>query len=161
MIKHRRKARKTDYKKRFGMLKSEKPRLVMRKTNKYIIAQYVTSDETKDMVEIGVTSKHLMKYGWPEKFRNSLKSIPAAYLTGLLIGKKITKEKKETPIIDLGMLRSLHKTKVFAFIRGIIDSGLEIKHDEKIFPEENRIKGKDLKEEFSDFDEIKSKIERE
>ena len=42
-------------------------------------------------------------------------------------------------------------------MKGLIDSGVEIKHNEKkdIFPEENRIKGKNLKEDFSKhFDEI-------
>ena len=39
-VKRRRHQRKTDYKKRIALLKSEKPRIVVRKTNKYILSQY-------------------------------------------------------------------------------------------------------------------------
>ena len=160
-LKRRRKSNKTDYGKRLKLLKSEKPRIVFRKTNKYVIAQYITSEETKDKVEIGVNSKQLLNYGWPKEFKESLKSIPASYLIGLLMGKKILTAKKEGPIIDLGMIRNIHKTKVFAFIKGIIDSGINIKSSEKTFPDEERIKGKHLKKDFSEaFDRIKSNIEK-
>lgn len=161
-LKSRRRSNKTDYGKRLKILKSERPRIVFRKTNKYVIAQYVTSDETKDRVEIGVNSKQLLNFGWPEDFKGSLKSIPASYLTGFLIGKKILKEKKDAPIIDLGMIRTVHKTKIFAFVKGVVDSGVELKTDEKAFPEEARIKGKNLKKDFTaTFDKIKSSIDKE
>ena len=161
-LKRRRRANKTDYLKRLKLLKSDSPRIVFRKTNKYVIAQYVTSDETKDKVEIGVNSKQLLNFGWPEDFKGSLKSLPASYLTGFLIGKKILKDKKEAPIIDLGMNRTVHKTKIFAFVKGVVDSGVELKTDEKAFPEEDRIKGKNLKKDFtSTFDKIKLSIDKE
>lgn len=161
-LKRRRKERKTDYAKRLKFLKSEKPRIVFRKTNKYVIAQYVTSRETQDKVEFGITSKSFLKYGWPEEFKGSLKSIPASYLLGFLTGKEIKKNKKPIPIIDFGMARSVHGTRIFAFLKGIIDSGIKIKHDEKIFPSEERIKGIHLKEDFSKiFEKIKSEMEEE
>ena len=109
----RRRQGKTDYANRVGLLKSEKPRLVFRKTNKYFLVQYVLSEEAKDKIVFGTTSKELLKHGWPKDFAGSLKSIPAAYLTGYLFGKKIQAAKAETPIMDLGMIRTLHKTKVF------------------------------------------------
>jgi|TARA_Y100000310_G_C20675261_1_gene812669 large subunit ribosomal protein L18 len=159
-IKRRRKENKTDYAKRLKMLKSRKARVVVRKTNKYIIAQYVLSPKTQDKIEIGLSSKNLLNYGWPKEFEGSLKSIPASYLTGFLIGKKIIDGKKEAPIIDFGMTRTLHKTKIFAFLKGLVDSGVNIKHDEKTFPEEDRISGKSLKKDFSnEFNKIKSNIE--
>ena len=161
-IKKRRKENKTDYQKRMKLLKGGLPRIVFRKTNKYIISEYIISDETKDRIEIGLTSKALLKYGWPEKSKGSLKSVPASYLTGFLIGKKIIKGKKETPIVDLGMTRNIHKSKAFAFLNGLADAGLKIKHDKKTFPEQERIKGKNLKEDFSKhFEAIKSRIEKE
>ena len=102
-----------------------------------------------------------MKYGWPEEFRGSLKSTPAAYLLGLLIGKKIIKENLKTPIVDLGMIRSLNKNNAFAFIKGVLDAGVKIKCKKEVFPSEDRIKGKNLKKDFSkEFEEIKSKIEK-
>ena len=161
-LKRRRRERKTDYGNRLKLLKSERPRIVFRKTNRYIIGQYVISDETKDKVKIGINSKQLLNYGWPEEFKGSLKSLPASYFTGLLLGKKIPKDKKENPIIDIGMIRNIHKTKTFAFLKGLIDAGVNVKHKEETFPEEDRIKGKDLKKDFSSvFEEIKSNIEKE
>lgn len=158
----RRKENRTDYGRRIKLLKSQKPRIVFRKTNRYVIAQYITSSEAQDKINFGVNSKHLIKYGWPEKFNGSLKSIPASYLIGYLIGKQIIKKKLETPIVDVGMIRALHKTKIYSFTKGLIDSGIELKHDKKIFPSEDSIQGKNLKEDFSTtFNEIKSKIDKE
>ena len=158
-IRRRRKEFKTDYGKRIKLLKSEKPRIVFRKTNRYLIVQYVVSDEAKDKVVFGLTSKELLKYSWPKSAIGGLKSLTASYLTGYLAGKKILKEKLEQPIIDLGMIRVLHKTKVYSFIKGLIDAGLKISCKEKVFPEENRIKGEHMKNK-TPFDEIKSKLEK-
>ena len=160
-LKRRRKENKTDYAKRLKLLKSETPRIVFRKTNKYLIAQYIVSEETKDKVEIGITSKVLMKYEWPENFKGSLKSIPAAYLIGLLIGKEIIKNKKTTPIADFGMLRVLPKSKIYAFLKGLVDSNVKIKYKEENFPKEERLKGKDLKKDFSEFfNKVKENINK-
>ena len=157
--KRRRRENKTDYLKRIKLLKGGNPRLVFRKTNRYILSQYITSKEAQDKIEIGVNSKELMSYGWPKQLEGSLKSIPAAYFTGFLIGKKITEKKLKNPIIDLGMNRAVHKTKIYAFIKGLIDSGVKIKHKKETFPEENRIIGKHMKKDFSKiFGEIKSKL---
>lgn len=158
--KRRRMEKKTDYGKREKLLRSEKPRLVFRKTNRYILAQYISSKNAQDKVGIGVTSKDLLGYGWPKELEGSLKSLPASYLTGLLIAKKISDQKLPNPIMDLGMLRVLHKTKIYSFIKGANDGGLKIKCDSSLFPEEERIKGKHLKKDFSKtFELIKSKIQ--
>ena len=106
-VKRRRREGKTNYSTRLKLLKSEKPRLIFRKTNKLVISQYVISEEAKDKIVFGYTSKALLKYGWAENAKGSLKSIPASYLTGYLTAKRILKDKLETPIIDLGMLRTL------------------------------------------------------
>ena len=175
-LKRRRKEFKTDYKKRFALLKSGLPRVIFRKTNKYLIVQYVKSDNAQDKILLGIDSKVLLKYGWPKE--ESIKSIPAAYLTGYLFGKKILLKKlegspesslgegspessfEEKPIIDFGMARVLHKTRVYAFILGLIDSGIKIECKKESFPEESRIKGNHLKNKIP-FDEIKSKIDKE
>jgi len=160
--KKRRRQAKTDYAKRIRLLKGNCPRIVFRKTNKYLIAQYVISEQAQDKVEIGINSKILLKYGWTKQAQGSLKSITASYFIGLLIGKKIAEKKFLTPIIDFGMIRNLHKTKIYAFIKGLIDSGLKIKFDEKkeIFPSNERIKGEHLKNKIP-FEKIKEKIGRE
>jgi len=48
--KRRKREYKTDYLKRIKFLKSNSPRVVFRKTNKYLIAQYTTSKEAKDKI---------------------------------------------------------------------------------------------------------------
>jgi len=160
-LKRRKLEGRTDYGKRLKLLKSNSPRLVFRKTNRYIIAQYITSRQAQDKIEIGITSKKLKEFGWPEEFDGSLKSIPAAYLTGLVMGREINKKRLKTPIVDFGMMGVLAKNRGYAFLKGIVDAGVKIKCDEEQFPEEERISGKNLKEDFSKtFKEIKSKIEQ-
>jgi large subunit ribosomal protein L18 len=158
-IRKRRKEFKTDYGKRVKLLKSEKPRLVFRKTNKFVLAQYVESKEAQDKTIFALNSKNLLEYGWPKTAVGSLKSLTASYLTGYLMGKTISKKKLENPIVDFGMIRVLHKTKVYAFLKGLIDAGLKIECAEKTFPEESRIKGEHMKNKIP-FDEIKSKLEK-
>ena len=160
--KRRRREGKTDYANRLRLLRGELPRIVFRKTNRYIIAQYVTSKEAQDKIEIGITSKNLKNYGWPKEFEGSLKSITASYLTGFLLGKEIISKKMKTPIVDLGMMRVIEKNKAFAFLKGIVDAGVKIQCSEENFPEEDRISGKNLKSDFSKtFKGIKLKIEND
>ena len=157
--KRRRYQNKTDYLKRMKLLKGEKPRIVFRRTNKYLNAQYMESHEAQDKAVFGVSSKELTKYGWPEKKGSGLKNMSAAYLTGYLVGKKIQKDKLEAPIVDFGMERVLHKSRLYGFLKGLIDSGIKINCKEEAFPEEDRIKGEHLKNKV-DFEKIKSNIDK-
>lgn len=157
IAKRRRREAKTDYLKRIKLLKSNSARIVFRKTNRYIIAQYVISKEAKDNIILGSTSKELLKFGWPKELGSSLKSLPASYLLGLLIAKKIKERKLENPIVEFGMIKTLHKTKPYAFLKGLIDGGIRIKCKEDAFPPENKLKGEHLKNKIP-FKEIKEKI---
>ena len=157
-MKKRRREGKTDYLKRMGLLKSGLPRLAFRKTNKYLLSQYILSHEAKDKIVVGINSKSLLKYGWPKEALGSLKSISAAYFLGMVTGRKIIKKNLETPILDFGLYRTLHKTKLYAFVKGIADAGVKIKYDKKTFPEEDRIKMAKTKK--ISFEEIKSKINK-
>jgi len=157
--KRRRLENKTDYKARKIMLTSGKPRIVFRKTNKYIIGQFVKSKEARDSVSIGLDSRELVKFGWPKT--PSIKNLPAAYLTGFLLGKRISdKEGKIKAIFDLGLARSLPKSREYAFLKGVIDAGVEINCDKKMFPDDSRILGKHLKQDIS-VESIKQKINKE
>ena len=154
--KQRRQSRKTDYKARLGMLKSELPRIVVRKTNKYLIVQAIKSDEAKDKVIKGITSKELLKNGWEKKFSGSLKSIPAGYLTGLLFAKKLGKEEF---ILDIGIIKNISGNRIYSVVKGLIDGGVNINVNEKIFPSEERLNGEHLKEELkSNIKQIKEKL---
>jgi len=143
----RRRENKTDYKLRFGLLKSTKPRFVIRKTNKYIIIQLVETSEAQDKIKSGISSKELLKNGWDIKFKGSLKSIPAAYLTGILMARKVG---KGDFIIDMGMVRNLSGSRIYAAAKGLIDGGLKIAVDESVFPSEEKILGKQLNKELQD-----------
>lgn len=135
-IRRRRKEGKTDYKLRIGMLKSGMPRLVVRKTNKYLIAQIVQSDIAQDKIISGASSKDLLSLGWPEKLSGSLKSIEASYLLGLLLAKKA---KIKSAIIDMGLQRNIHKGRIYAVVKGAIDGGIKINCNEESVLNEDQI----------------------
>ncbi len=159
-IKRRRREGKTDYKARLGLLKSGLPRVVVRKTNRYIIVQYIKSKEAQDHVIITVSSKELLKSGWPQERKGSLKSLPACYFTGLLLGRKIKdKEKKARAILDTGLNRNVKKSRIYAVLKGLAESGIGFSYKEETFPEEKRLKGEHMKEKI-DFEKIKENILR-
>jgi len=157
--KRRRREGKTDYKARINLLRSGKARIVFRKTNRYVIGQYVKSEEAKDYVLVGLTSKKLLKYGWPQSAQGSLKSLPACYLTGFLLGKKVLDKGEEEGVFDIGLLRSVIKSRVYSFLKGIIDAGIKVNYKEDMFPEKERLEGGHLKSKI-DVNKIKENIER-
>lgn len=142
-IKFRRKREgRTNYKKRLTLLKSRRPRLVVRKTNRHIIAQIIDYSPKGDKVVCSVNSKTLEKNGW----QYSTKSIPAAYLTGKLLGQK-TKEqgiKLSEAILDLGLHTPVKGARMYAVAKGAIDSGLKICVSEEIFPTKERVSGEHI-----------------
>ena len=150
LAKKRRRQNKTDYNRRRILLESGKPRIVIRKTNKYIILQYVESQVAKDKIKVGVISRDLLKHGWPKEKSGSLKNLAACYLTGLLFGKKIGKAEEEA-ILDMGLTKSTHGSRIYAALKGVVDSGVKVKHNPEMFPDEGRIKSENL-------DEIKKNI---
>lgn len=144
---------KTNYRKRLALLKSRKARLVVRITNKNVITQAIESDSKGDRVIFSAHSRELIKYGWD----NSRKNISAAYLTGYLLGKKAMG--KSTGLIsDLGLHDSKNNTKVYSVLKGAVDSGLDIKVKEEVFPKNERITGKHTGKEKM-FEAVKKSIE--
>lgn len=131
---------KTNYRKRLILLKGSLPRLVVRKTSRYVIIQIIESKNAQDKVVNGVNTRDLLKYGWPENKKGSLKSITACYLGGFLIGKK---SKIKKVILDTGLIPSTKGSRIYGVVKGISDAGIEINCDEKIFPSEERINGED------------------
>ena len=131
----------TDYRQRLKLVKSGLPRLVVRKTNRYIIVQVIKPKLGGDETILTVTSKKLREYGW----KASLKNTPAAYLTGLLAGL-IVKDKVKRAILDIGLQRPSKGARVFAAALGFRDAGVEIPLGEEKLPSEDRIKGKHIAE---------------
>jgi len=154
--KRRRLEKKTNYSKRRKLLENSEARIVIRKTNKYIILQYVESKAAQDKIKYTVNSKDLIKQGWPENKKGSLKSLAASYLAGLLMGKTLSSDKEvKKAVIDTGLIRSTKGSKIYAAVKGIIDGGYEVSQNKEMFPEEERIKSDNVKDFF---DKVKSKI---
>jgi large subunit ribosomal protein L18 len=133
---------RTNYKKRLILLKSRKPRLVVRRTNAAIIIQIITYTPDGDRVIMGASSLELKKRGWPY----GTKSVPAAYLTGRLLVHKL-KEKKlgvTEAIVDTGIHTTMPGGRIFAAVKGAIDAGLAVPADKDIFPSDDRIAGKHI-----------------
>jgi large subunit ribosomal protein L18 len=61
--------------------------------------------------------------------------------------------------MDLGMSRTIAGSRVFSVVKGLIDGGLKISADEKVFPNEERINGEHLRPEIKEMiSKIRSKI---
>jgi len=138
-IRRRRLEKKTDYKSRFSLLKSNNPRLVARRTNRYLIVQIIQTSLAQDKVIVGLTSKALLEKGWPKAEEGSLKNKIAAYLIGFLIGKMAQKNNVKTVMFDIGMHRNVHKSRLYALLKGAIDSGLVVPHNPDILPSDKEL----------------------
>lgn len=161
IVQYRRKRNgKTDYKKRLNLLKSKRHRLVVRKSNRYIIAQIVDYKKNTDVVKVSATSNELKKFGWTANTSN----IPAAYLTGFLCGLRAKSKKIKNAILDTGLNPSVKGSRLYSTLKGAVDSGLEIPHDSSILPDESRITGKHIAEYrgkkniLDEFEKTKNKI---
>lgn len=132
---------KTDYKKRLALLKSDKPRLVVRKTNKRVIVQLIEFIPKGDKTLLMVDNKSLNKYG----YTNSSNNIPSSYLTGYLAGKLSLSKGVEEAVLDIGLNINSKGNKLYAVLKGAVDAGLKIPHNEKVLPSDDRVKGSHIK----------------
>lgn len=158
VIQHRRKREgKTDYRLRLKLAKSGKPRLVIRRTGKNIVVQLVEYHADGDKVLATATTVELKKYGW----KTHTKNMPAAYLVGLLCGMKAKKTKITHAITDLGLAKSVKGGMIYATLKGAVDAGLDIPHNEEVFPPEERISGKHIAEYAKVLSKDKAKYEKQ
>jgi large subunit ribosomal protein L18 len=138
----RRREAKTDYKSRRILATSEKPRLVVRSSNKNISIQIVESKIIGDVVLTQVNSSELDEYGW----LGGKKSTPAAYLLGMMAGRKALVAGIEEANLDIGLARPTPGSRVFAALKGALDAGLEVPCNSDILPEVARIEGNSISE---------------
>jgi large subunit ribosomal protein L18 len=136
----RRREQKTDYRKRLALVRSKKIRIVVRKTNTRIIAHAVKFDPKGDVTVAFADSKELAKYSF-----HGTNNTPSAYLTGLLLGKKLKGISNEA-ILDIGMKSPSHGSVIFACLKGVVDAGINVPHSADALPKEDRINGKVLDE---------------
>ena len=138
----RRREARTDYHQRLRLLKSGKPRLVARKSNKQVRAQLVTIGPNGDRTAAAAESNDLAEYGWEAPTGN----MPAAYLTGLLAGLRAIEAGIEQAVLDIGLNSPTPGSKVFAVQEGAIDAGLEIPHNDDVLAEWPRTRGEHIAE---------------
>jgi len=169
----RRFKQKTNYKKRLALLLSKKPRLVIRTSNKHSKTQIIKYETEGDKTVVSANSQDLKKLGW----KYSTSNLPAAYLTGLLIGQKAKKKKINEVVVDFGVQKIIKGSRLYAVVKGVIDAGTKLPCSEDVLPSEERIKGENIvkyskqkivnKTQFSkikpdkmveDFEKIKEKI---
>ena len=140
VAKRRKREGKTNYKKRLRMLMSGKPRLVVRISLKNVIGQIIDYHAEGDKIIASACSKELEKMGW----NYSRSNMPSAYLTGYLLAKKALKKKIKQAVLDIGMYEPVKGSKVFGFLKGAVDGGLDIPYSDEVLPSEDRIKGKHI-----------------
>jgi len=140
----RRRENKTNYTKRLLLLKGNTPRLVVRKTNKYVLLQIVESKHAQDKIITVVSTKELLKYGWPNDKVGSLKSLAAAYLAGILIAKKAKEKGIKNVILDTGLIPSTKGSRIYAVVKGAIEGGLEVPHKDEVLPTDEMINKHDF-----------------
>lgn len=152
----RRRDGKTDYRKRLKLLKGGAPRAVFRRSLRNVTIQIVVYDPQGDKIVASAFSKELGKYGWGK----ASGSLPAAYLTGLLAGKRARAKGIETAVLDIGLNSPSKGSRAFAGLKGLLDAGLEIPHDEEVLPSADRLEGKHLGENvMKAFKDVKTKLE--
>jgi len=162
----RRREGKTDYYARKRLINQEKNkyftpkyRLVVRFTNKDIIAQIISSKIIGDEVLTAAYSHELTKYGLPAPV--GLTNYAASYCTGLLVARRaltklgladkyagaeevngssfIVEEMDDGPrpfkaVLDVGLKRTTTGSRLFGVTKGAADGGLLVPHNEKRFP---------------------------
>lgn len=160
-VSYRRKRQgRTDYNKRLKLLVSRKTRIVIRKSLKNTVVQFVNYNPKGDVIVASASSRQLIKLGW-DLSRNNL---PAAYLTGLLAGKKAVEKGVKEGIVDIGLEESVKGCKLYAAVKGIIDAGVKVNCSTEIMPSDDRIAGKHISNYKTDskiesvFNDIKKKV---
>ncbi|WP_321422065.1 50S ribosomal protein L18 [uncultured Methanobacterium sp.] len=149
----RRREGKTNYGARLKLIALDKHRLVVRVTGNHTIAQIVDVQIEGDQTLVSAHSQELKNMGWLASGKNT----SAAYLTGYLCGKKALKEGITEAVLDMGLATSTKGSRVYAVIKGALDAGLEVPHNDVILPSEDRITG----EHISQYAESLNKAEME
>jgi large subunit ribosomal protein L5e len=159
----RRREGKTDYYARKRLVaqyknkyNTPKNRLVVRITNKDIIAQVVYSKIDGDHVMAAAYSHELPGFG----LKVGLTNYAACYATGLLLARRVLKQLKldtayegqtevdgelyevehneEGPApfrayLDIGLARATCGARIFGVLKGAVDGGMDVPHSEKRF----------------------------
>ena len=155
----RRKAGLTDYRRRLKLLRGRKPRAVVRVSNTRTTCQLVSWAADGDLVAVNTTGSDLVKkYGWPEG--RSLKSVPASYLVGYAMGKAAVASGADEAVLDIGLAANSRGGRVYAALKGMSDAGIDVPHNDDVYPDEDRLNGAHIDDKMAkDIESTKKKIE--
>lgn len=130
--------RKTNYRKRSGILIGRRPFIITKISGQNISAQALKPTLTGDIVIASAHSRELIRHGW----KGSMNSMPACYLTGLLLGKKSIQKGATNAVLYTG--NNPFTTKVAACLKGIVDSGINIPVSKESLPSDDRVSGEHI-----------------
>lgn len=130
--------RKTNYRKRSGILIGRRPFIITKISGQNISAQSLKPTLTGDIVIASAHSRELIRHGW----KGSMNSMPACYLTGLLLGKKSIQKGATNAVLYTG--NNPFTTKVAACLKGIVDSGINIPVSKESLPGDDRVSGEHI-----------------
>lgn len=128
---------KTDYRKRIKLVLSGKPRFVVRRSLNNFTAQLIVYSEKGDLTLASAHSRELLKFGY-NMHRGNAK---AAYLTAYLCALRAIKKGYKEAVLDIGLVTPVRGSNVFAALRGAVEAGLNIPHDDEVLPGDDRLKG--------------------
>lgn len=136
------------------MLMGKRDFITVNITNENTQVQVLKPGMTGDKVIASAHSRYLLDKGW----KGSRKSVPAAYLTGYLAGKKAIGQGAKDAILYTGTRK--YTQRMAAALKGVVDAGVQVPADSETFPSEERINGEHLKVK-NDISKIKSTIDTE
>jgi len=126
----RRREGKTDFAKRLALIKSGLPRMVVRRSNKGLVVQFVEFDPKGDKTLLtvnGATLKKALKW-------DSKRNVWTAYLAGLYAGKEAAKKGVKEFVFDMGRYTPSKGNVLFAALKGAADSGLKVSFKDEMVP---------------------------
>jgi large subunit ribosomal protein L18 len=115
-----------------------RPFIITKISGQNISAQALKPTLTGDIVIASAHSRELIRHGW----KGSMNSMPACYLTGLLLGKKSIQKGATNAVLYTG--NNPFTTKVAACLKGIVDSGINIPVSKESLPGDDRVSGKHI-----------------
>lgn len=130
----------TDYRQRLRLLKSGRPRLVARVSNRHVRAHVERVGQAGDETIAYASSDDLEAFGWEAPTGN----LPSSYLTGVLLGRRAIDAGIGEAVLDIGLHSPTPGAKVFAVQAGAIDAGVDIPHNDAVLPDWSRNRGEHI-----------------
>jgi large subunit ribosomal protein L18 len=131
---------RTNYRKRAALLLSKRRFVTITVSDENVQAQIAYPMAKGDVTITSSHSRELARFGW----NGSLNSLPACYLTGLLLGKKSLSKDVDEAILYTG--KNSFTSRVAACLKGVIDSGMKVPASDSSFPPEERLVGNHIAE---------------